>query len=109
MFSNNGLLKPAPQNTINKSERTNWLWWLGFGLFLKFGPERLSVRKGVKSITVYYGDIAGTHTERRFFRGHTLVINTKHGKPVYIRTTKRQAIKAMHFINVHLADYKAHL
>lgn len=111
-FHNNGLLRPSRSPwRAQEVLHTSRLWWLGFGLFLKVNAveQSIIVRKGARSITVYFGDIAGAHTERRFFRGHTLVINTKHGKPVYIRTTRRQAIKAIHFINAQASDYKAHL
>lgn len=104
MLGKNNMFTRQPlQEEYCSVQRTSRLWFLGFGMKIKFLYGVMSLRKGWKMVTISYNDVRGVHTERRFFRGHTLVVNT-HTKPVRFRMTKRQAIQAMHFIQAQVAN-----
>lgn len=79
--------------------KTSILWFLGFGAFLKSEGRELHIRKGSKKMVIDYLDLKRARTERRMFRGHTLVLSleTSH-KPVYFRMSQRQATRAKHWI-----------
>lgn len=96
---------PAP-HTVSNTHRTSKLWFLGFGMKIITLPQSVHLKKGHRSITVNVNDIAGVHTERRFFRGHTLIVNIQYGKPLRFRMTKRQAQKAQLLIASHVAHKK---
>lgn len=80
-----------------KKLRTSFLWWLGFGFFLNFENGVIRVKKGYRSVSMRRSDIKGVRVERRFFRGHTLVIETL-AKPIYFRGTSGQVSDAQAFI-----------
>lgn len=75
--------------------KTSKLWWIGFGMYLKTEGRELLLRKGSRKLVVDFLDLKRVRIERRFFRGHTLVISleTAH-KPIYFRMSKRGAKKA---------------
>lgn len=89
--------------TQKPSYKTSMLWWLGFGMRMKFTPVGMTLTKGWKSVTISYSEVRGVHTERRFFRGHTLVVNT-FTKPIRFRMTKRGATKAHTMIQSQMTN-----